>query len=369
MVDAPDLPAALRAFRRQHGLTVRAAGRLVGGSHSVWAQWEAGVVPGPTYLRQVADLLGLTRQQARDLAGPDRVRRPGSVGEGYSHGLAQARLRAGLSAAEFARRMHVSGSLVSRWEASGRVPARHYWPLMATVLGLDLDGVAGIYAQQVARSEVALIPSLRSLRTQRGLTQLQLANTVQADVSSIQRWERHGRAPHAQARRLAAALGTDLAALARPALAPPPPKRVALPLRRLRRQTHLSARLVAARVGVSTSALLGWERGSSRPTWAQARRLARALAVPVEDVFVAAALDPPRHLDPHHWTAAQLPAILTELRRWHGSTQAELGTLVGVTAATVSAWEHGRQRPRRSALAQLERQLCHTARLTALLSR
>lgn len=363
------LPQVLHEFRHRHGLTVRSAGRLVGGSHSVWAQWEAGVVPGPAYLHRLANLLGVSPAEARRLAGPDRVRRPGSVGEDYSHGLAQARLRAGLTAAEFARRLHVSAALVSRWETSGRIPAENYWPRIAAVLGLDAADVGRLYAAHRAPSELAALPALRSRRRQLGLTQAQLAAAVGADVSSIQRWERHARAPYAQAQRLAAALRTDLAGLARPVAAPPPAPRRDQPLRRLRQGRHLGSGVVAARVGVSRSALLAWERGSSRPSWAQARRLAHALALPTEQVFTAAGLDAPRHLDPHRWGGADLPAILAELRRWEGATQEEFGALLGVTAATVSAWEHGRQRPRGTALRRLDQRLRVPARLAGLAAR
>jgi len=97
------LAEALRAFRAGRGLSIRAAGGLVGGSRGVWAKWESGVVPSPVYLRRIAGLLGLSGAEARGLAGPDRVRRPGSAGDEESPGLAQARLRAGLSALHILR--------------------------------------------------------------------------------------------------------------------------------------------------------------------------------------------------------------------------------------------------------------------------
>jgi transcriptional regulator with XRE-family HTH domain len=363
------LADVLQRYRRDHGLSVREAGVLVGGSHWVWAQWEAGVVPGPAYLRRLAALLGLSPEQARAYAGPDRVRRAESVGDEGSHALARARLEAGLTAAEMARRMHVSASLVSRWEAGDRVPSRHYWPRLALVLGTDVPSVERLFAGHAAPSEVAALPGLREQRLRRGMTQAQLAAVVGVDVTSIQRWEHLRRAPARQARLLADALGTDLASLARPVLAPPAPKREQSPLRRLRRRRHLSSRIVAGRVRVSSSALLAWERGASQPSWAQARSLARALAVPVEEVFIAVGLEPPRHLDPARWTPQSLPAVLAELRRWQGWTQEELGALVGVGSGTVRAWEQGRQRPRATPLRRLDERLGASARLSDMLRR
>jgi transcriptional regulator with XRE-family HTH domain len=363
------LAEVLRGYRRDHGLSVREAGVLVGGSHWVWAQWEAGVVPGPAYLRRLAGLLGISPVQARAYAGPDRVRRPESVGDEGSHALARARLEAGLTAAEMARRMHVSASLVSRWEAGDRVPSRHYWPRLAQVLRADVALVEQLFAGQVAPSEVAAVPGLRAQRLRRGLTQADLADAVGADVTSIQRWEHLRRAPYRQACLLADILETDVAALSRPVLAPTVPRREQSPLRRLRRRRNLTTRVVAGRVRVSSSALLAWERGASRPSWAQARALARALAVPVEDVFAVVGLEPPRHLDPTHWTPQSLPAVLAELRRWQGWTQEDLAALVGVGSGTVRAWEQGRQRPRAAPLQRLDEQLGATARLSDMLRR
>jgi transcriptional regulator with XRE-family HTH domain len=364
---ARDLAGALRAFRRGRGLTVRQAGNLVGGSHWVWAQWEDGVRPSPVYLHRIASLLGLSVEQARSLAGPDRVRRAASVGEDYSHPLAQARVAAGLSSAEFARRLHVSASLVSRWEAGERIPSRRYWPQIASVLGLGSEQLEQTYRDRPAPSDVAFVPSLRAIRVRRGRTQVDIAHALGVDVTSVQRWEQFGRAPYRQAQRLAHVLCVDLETLGRPSVARPPSAPVASPLRRLRRSRNFTACLVAARAGESPAVLLSWERGANRPSWAQARALARALAAPIEEVFAAVGMASPRHLDPSRWKAEDLPAILRELRMWQGWTQGQLAELLGVGSATVRAWERGRQRPRRKPLERLDLRLDVTPRLADLL--
>ena len=361
------LAGVLRAFRAEQGLSIRAVGRLVGGSRGVWAKWESGVVPSPVYLRRVAGLLGLSGTEARRLAGPDRVRRPGSAGAGESPGLARARLRAGLSAAEFARRLHVSAALVSRWEGGERVPARRYFPAIAQVLGTDIAFVQNLFRDRAAAGESVPVPGLRQRRLRCGVTRARLAGSIRVDVTTIQRWERQGRAPYRQALALAAALGTDLAALARPVAGQPLPRPADTPLRRLRQQRDLSLPVVAARTGVPCSSLDAWERGASRPSWAQARALARALSVPVPQVFAAAGLESPRYLDPARWAPGRLPAVLVELRRWQGWTQQDLADLLGVSSTTVRAWEKGRQRPRPGALDPLDRHVRAPVRMSILL--
>jgi transcriptional regulator with XRE-family HTH domain len=364
---AGDLGTALRLFRLGRGLTVREAGQMVGGSHWVWAQWEDGVRPSPVYLRRIAEVLSISVGQARALAGPDRVRRAASVGEDYSHPLAQARVDAGLSSAEFARRLHVSASLVSRWEAGERIPARHYWLRIAAALRVEPVVLEEIYRDRPAPSDVAIVASLRAIRLRRGRTQVELAADLAVDVTSVQRWEQLGRAPYRQARRLAEVLGVDLDALSRPAVASAVPPRVNSSLRRLRRARNLSTRLVAARAGVTPSVLLSWERGANKPSWAQARALSRALAAPVEEVFAAVDMSSPRHLDPAKWRACDVPAILREVRLWQGWTQGQVADLLGVGAATVRAWEGGRQQPRRRSLERLDRCLDAPTRLADLL--
>jgi DNA-binding transcriptional regulator YiaG len=201
---------------------------------------------------------------------------------------------------------------------------------------------------------VAAVTGLVALRRRRRLTQVQLARAVRVDVSTVQRWEHEGRAPRARAIRVAEELGVALTELARPALVAAIPAPVVPPLGRLRRRTHLPVSIVAARVGVSRAALRAWERGTNRPSWPHARALARVLAVAPMEVFDAAGLPAPAHLDPARWTVGELPQILRELRRWRGLTQDQLAATVGVSTATIGAWESGRQRPRRAAMHRLD---------------
>lgn len=360
------LAEALAQYRRLRGLTVRQAGALVDASHWVWAQWESGVVPSPAYLRRIAALLGVDALEARRLAGPDRVRRPASTGDAGSTAIARARFDAGLTASELARRVHVSLASVSRWESGERSPGRQYWPLLAAALGTEVEVVAGYFADRPAPSDVAPVRALGAIRRRRGVTQRQLARRIGVDVSTVQRWEQQGRAPLRQALAVVRALGTSIDELGRPVLVVAGPPVTTSPLRRLRRHRHLPVRVVASRVGVSPAALRAWERGTNQPSWTHARALARALGVPPQHVFDAAGMSPPAYLDPRRWTFGDLRHILRELRQWRGMTQDELATALGVSTATVGAWEAGRQRPRRGSLRRLDEVLGSAPRLAAL---
>lgn len=360
------LGSVLSSYRTSRNLSVRRAGELVGGSHHVWAKWEAGAVPNPVYLRRLAGVLELPVSEVRRLAGPDPVRLPSTLGEEQSHPLARARLQAGLSAAEFARRLHVSPSLVSRWEDGKRLPLRRGFPAIAHVLGSDMSLVSELFGDQVAVGDWVPIPSLQVCRERRGMSRAALARLIGVEPTTAQRWERERRAPHRRAVAMAAELGVDLSALMRPALVRARPRPVVPPLRRIRLQRELSLRIVAGRVGVNSSSLKAWECGISQPSWAHARVLARVLKVPVSQVFAATGLDVPRHLDPARWTAGQLPAILTELRRWQGWTQRDLARVTGVSVTTVRAWEGGHRRPRPGALGRLDQHLKTSIQLSAL---
>lgn len=289
--------------------------------------------------------MGLDEDAMRGLAGPDRVRRASSVGDKTSTSLARWRAAAGLSSAELARRIYVSEALVSRWQSGERAPARRLWPALAAVLNIDAELLAAEYNAHPAPSDLLMTTGLRRLRAARGLTQHHLAGLVHVDVSTIQRWERTGQAPVRQARRLAVALGVPASALVgRPV--PPRPPRPVTALRHMRRTRGLPAKVVAARVGVSPSALLAWERGDNQPSWYHARLLARVLQAPIGHVFTAAGLTAPKLLSCEVLSSSERGLALRELRRWHGLTAAEFARKLGVAETTIISWERGRHQPR-----------------------
>lgn len=364
--DPDTLAGALRAYRDARGLSMRSASALAGASCWSWGKWESGVVPSPVFLRQLAGLLDRSPAEIRQLAGPDRVRGLGSVGDERSHPLARARVEAGLSAAEFARRLHISPSLVSKWEAGVKIPGRRSFPAIARVLGMDVATVRSLLGHRLAPGETVPVPSLRALRLRRRLSRAGLARLLGVAPRTVERWERLGLAPCRHLSALTAALSADVQALARPAVVQAPRPAAATQLQWFRERRQLSLPVVAARVGVSPASLRAWEARKSQPGWAQARALARVLKCPVADVFTAAGLERPRHLDASRWTAGQLPAILAELRCWQGWTQNDVAVITGVSVATVRAWEQGRHRPRAKSLSRLDDCLRTPVRLSDL---
>ena len=360
--EGQSLAGVLRQYRQRHGLSVRDAGSRVGASHWVWNRWERGVVPSPAYLQRLAALLALPFERARELAGPDRVRRPGAVGDLGATGLAAARTARGLTASDLARRLHVSPSCVSRWEAGERLPGSRARASIARVLGMDLGAVDALFGGAAARSEVASAAGLRVARGRVGLSQEAVARELGVDASSVRRWEREGRLPAARLRALLVLLQcTDLDERPAPGTGLPP---LRSSLRRLREQRRLSAVVLASRLGVCPATVWAWERGTRRPDWRMARRLADVLSVPTEHVFSVLRLDRPQHLHNAQHGRPDLcsPGFVRDLRRWNGMTQQELAQRLGVGRATVAGWERARHRPGRRAQQALEALLRHDTR-------
>ena len=62
-------------------------------------------------------------------------------------------------------------------------------------------------------------------------------------------------------------------------------------IRCLRLAANLSQSSLAAAVGVTQQAVGKWEQGKSDPEWDMARKLAEALACPIEALFVSPTSD------------------------------------------------------------------------------
>jgi transcriptional regulator with XRE-family HTH domain len=326
-------------YRERHGLSVRDAGRRVGATHWAWRRWERGVVPSPPYLQRLAALLALPIERARGLAGPDRVRRPGAVGDAGATGLAAARTASGLTASDLARRLHVSPSCVSRWEAGERLPGARARSGIARVLGIDLGTVDALFGGRRAPSEVVLAAGLPVARRRAGLSQEAVARGLGVDDSSVRRWEREGRLPASRMPALLALLQcADLDEWPAPGTGLPP---LRSSLRRLRVRRRMPAVVLASRLGVSPATVWAWERGTRRPNWQMARRLADVLMVPTEQIFSVLGLESPRHLNDAQRGRPDLcsPGFLRDLRQWNGMTQREFAQRLGVGRATVADWE------------------------------
>lgn len=125
-------PDVLRAARERQGLTQHQLARLVGvaGGERI-SRWELGMsTPRPRMLIRLADVLEVAPAA---LLTPD-------------HGpadLRRMRVLAGLSAREFARRMHMSVANIQRWEAGRieRIPPAQVLERVAAAMSAEITDV------------------------------------------------------------------------------------------------------------------------------------------------------------------------------------------------------------------------------------
>lgn len=124
--------------------------------------------------------------------------------------LRDARLRAGLTQGELARRIGVAGGeRVSEWER-GQARVRSATRLHALAAALGVNPVDLLQAPSGRRG-------LRWYRMLAGLTPAELARAASVSVPTVKRWEAHGTArglPVATLTGLAAALGVTPDAVA-----------------------------------------------------------------------------------------------------------------------------------------------------------
>jgi transcriptional regulator with XRE-family HTH domain len=194
---------------------------------------------------------------------------------------------------ELARALHVSRPTVSLWERGGRKPARHYWPLLGSVLALRPAEVAPLFADHPpARHDGEPLPSLALVRRRKGLTQHALARLIEVAPTTLSMWETAGvRVPPGVAAEIARVLDTDLLWLAAE------PRRRAVvdprPLRRLRKQAGMSQREAAAYLGIAVGTLARYEAGERQAPVAVVRRMAKAYGRSVEELLHSGCEVPP----------------------------------------------------------------------------
>lgn len=110
-------------------------------------------------------------------------------------------------------------------------------------------------------------------------------------------------------------------------------------LRKKRRALGISVAEIAEKLGVSTSTVLGWERGEDLPHKNRRGEVARAYGLKPEEL---------RH--------RAVPVRASSVRKWRNSlgfTQREAALRLEVSPATVSRWESGRGKPSPEALERL----------------
>jgi transcriptional regulator with XRE-family HTH domain len=256
---------------------------------------------------------------------------------------------------QLARKVGVAPSTISRWENGHRALTDYEWARLAAGLRLDpVDREAVAGPARPRQVEAVVLPGLGQVRREAGLTQGALRRAIGIGQTAVSRWE-NGRAPVPADRlaAIAAVLGMDAGAL-RAAAATRPERTVRRPLADLRLRAGLTQRELAHHVGVTVRTLAHWEAGTRPVPYRVVRQLARCLRRPVSQVLAAAGLELLAVPRPDSWRPADLPEVLTTLRRSTGWSAAGLGRRLGVTGRTVRAWEKGTSLPTPAACVRLE---------------
>lgn len=268
--------------------------------------------------------------------------------------LTDALRAAGMTRVQLARTMHLSRPTIYQWEKGRRRPACHYWPSLATALGVRLEDVEKFFADlPPARHDGTPLPSLAYQRRRAGVTQRALARSLGVAPTTLAMWETAGvRVPLGVIDEIARQLDTDVARLAG---RPPSIAEVdSRPLRRLRKTVGMSQREAAAHLGIAVSTLARYESRERPIPIKMVRRIAALYRCPAGQVFrISGRALPPIPIG-SMWDEEQVPEGLRAARLAAGLTKAELGRALGKSAQAVHKWEHGQTRPRAATCRRLE---------------
>ncbi|TFV64269.1 helix-turn-helix domain-containing protein [Geodermatophilus sp. DF01-2] len=338
------LAQALQSWRHKEGLSRLAAARRLGVANTTLRSWELEAVrPQPLQLRLVAQALGTDTDVLRALAGPDRIRTACTSGGPNAAPLCRARLAAGLTMTQLARKVGVVPATLSRWEDGLRAPSPDARVRLGRALGLDPDELAGMLADsRPRRSDGVLLPGLGQLRRQRGLTQRAFRTAVGIGATAANAWE-HGRVrvPHNRLGTVAGVLGLDEKTLVAISARPPQIGTGKRSLSQLRRAAGLTQRELAHHLEASVRSVAHWEAGTRPLPMAMVRPMARCLRRPLRTILNAADLELPALTHPGTWTPTGLPGVLTALRQSTGWSAAALGRRLGTSGRVVRGWETG----------------------------
>ena len=341
----------LRSTRTARGLTQKRLARAVGLEEKTIAAYEnANIHPGKNRLSglvvRLAKALDLPPAQIEEcLPRRRRAAAPSLLGQR----LRQLRLDRGLHQRELAARCGLHKIAISKYETGKAYPPPDILRTLARKLGVAAREFAHLVPPLPTRAKPTPFGTeLRRLRSQRGLTQKQLATRAGMQASTITTYEARASHPNPDAlAALARALRVPRKQLAQ--LLPPPPTTSSLgrTIRELRQQRELTQKQLATRIGCREEAISGYERGRKHPTSANLTALARTLRVSRERLA---------RLLPRPKTTA-FGRELRQLRRRRGLTQEELATRAGCHPATISGYERGEKRPGSAGLTALARTL------------
>ena len=197
--------------------------------------------------------------------------------------------------------------------------------------------------------------TLKALRQKFDLTQEELAKLLEVSPVTVTAWETSKSRPRASnLAQIVTLRGMDQAAVDRglerkPAPGPVKPAQI----KRLRRKLGLTQADTARLLDVSGAAVTSWETGKTAPSRENRIALAALRGQSREEadrkLGRQAAAGGPGGPSGADMPPANVKAIRTAL----GLSQKELADKLGVSANSVSNWETGRSRPRRSTVRKL----------------
>ena len=159
----------------------------------------------------------------------------------------------------------------------------------------------------------------------------------------VRAWEEGSPLPNEGTyRKLLDALDLDKESLP-PAHIRPSPVVLGGHIRRRREALAMTQGELALHLGVTPGAIFRWESGKALPKQSNRERVSRFLGQSIYTLYESFSSTPPMASALRLGTLGDL---MRGKREELGMNQLELGRLLGVTKATISAWENGRERPR-----------------------
>lgn len=269
--------------------------------------------------------------------------------------LRRARIDAGMSLSHFARAVGVSVPCASRWETDVRRPHTSDIARIALLFGCPPIEVRSWFVDSPPLQTEALphAKGLRLLRVRHDTSRAELASRLGVSASTVAHWECGRRAmPVSRLATLGQVFGLPRATLVDALLREP--VGVAPRLVQMRRCAGLTQRDVGRRLGVTNALVCAWERGRSKPSWPQMRRLSRMFGRDLREIAAALAIEVPSGLHPSEWHSGNLHRLLHDVRVWRGDTRQQIAERVGVHGQTIARWERGLSAPASAHVSRLE---------------
>jgi DNA-binding transcriptional regulator YiaG len=181
---------SLKAVRKRLDLTQHEMAQLLEVSPVTITSWETGKSrPRKANLAQIVTLKSMDQAAVDGALGREHV--PASMG-----GTEVRRLRGklGLTQAELAKLVGVSGAAVTSWETGKTQPGRENRSALLALLSARPDEIAARLGQrpgkELRRQAASLSPKrIREIRKKANLSQKQMATTLGVSLNTISNWE------------------------------------------------------------------------------------------------------------------------------------------------------------------------------------